>query len=244
MLGVFGGTFSSKLIGSVLDFFIGSMGLLGGAFGGFFGVASKMGGDSGPLEFGDSAPLVGESTPFVGCIPFPLADGIDPLVEGRDPLVPLCSGIWSLSWFNVPLTASEQMPFGAVGMSSKLVFADVSCSGGSVSRGESPVPFHARCSIIVAGDAGCVGTWFRNRTGARALRGVTAAISVAGPTQPLDYFGLLRCRSARVSDTHWTFKTPWTFVCPLCNQNMSSSILLQAEGTIYLLNSANSNQYV
>lgn len=199
------------------------MGLLGGAFGGFFGVASKMGGDSGPLEFGDSAPLVGESTPFVVGIPFPLADSMDLLVEGRDPLVLLFCGIWSLSWFDVllpPLTASEQMPFGAVGMSSKLVFAYVSCSSGSVSRGESPVPFHARCSIIVAGDSGCVGTWFRNRTGARALRGVTAAISVAGPTQPLDYFGLLRCRSARASDTHWTFKTLWTFVCPLCNQNI------------------------
>lgn len=54
----FGGTFSSKFIGKVLDFFIGSIVRLGGAFGGFFGVASRRGGDSGPLEYGDRAPLV------------------------------------------------------------------------------------------------------------------------------------------------------------------------------------------
>lgn len=62
VVGSFGGTFSSKCIGSVLDFFMGSIGRLGGALGGFLGVASNMG-ESGPLEFGDNAPF-GENTPF------------------------------------------------------------------------------------------------------------------------------------------------------------------------------------
>lgn len=63
----FGGTFSSKSIGSVLDFFTGRMGLLGGALGGFLGVVSSMGGDRGPLKFGgrDPFPLTGgEHTPL------------------------------------------------------------------------------------------------------------------------------------------------------------------------------------
>lgn len=55
------GIFSSKFIGKVLDFFTGSMGRLGGAMGGFLGVASKMGGDRGPLEDpltgGENVPL-------------------------------------------------------------------------------------------------------------------------------------------------------------------------------------------
>lgn len=42
---------------------MGSIGRAGGALGGFFGVASKMGGDRGPLEFGDSVPL-GENAPL------------------------------------------------------------------------------------------------------------------------------------------------------------------------------------
>jgi hypothetical protein len=89
VVGVFGGIFSSKFIGRVFDFFIGSIGLHGGAFGGFLGVASKMGGDIGPLEFGDSIPFVlGENGPFVG--------ENTPLVEDV-PLLPLCSGICSFS---------------------------------------------------------------------------------------------------------------------------------------------------
>lgn len=66
-VGGFDGTFSSKLIGNVFDFFTGSIGLPGGALGGFFGVASNMGGEKGPLEFGDRVPLEdGESAPFRG----------------------------------------------------------------------------------------------------------------------------------------------------------------------------------
>lgn len=56
VVGGLDGTFSSKFIGNVLDFFIGNIGLPGGAFGGFFGVASNMGGEKGPLEFGDIVP--------------------------------------------------------------------------------------------------------------------------------------------------------------------------------------------
>lgn len=84
---------------------MGSIGRLGGALGGFLGVASNMG-ESGPLEFGDNAPF-GENTPF------PFAEWT-PLV-GSTPLVH--SGICSLSWPSpLPLTASEPIPLGACGM--------------------------------------------------------------------------------------------------------------------------------
>lgn len=80
-----------------------------------------------------------------------------------------------------------------------MLFVYGSCSE-NVASGESPMPFHgSSCIIIVANIAGCVGTLVGNRTGTGGIRGLTApAISVAGPTtRPLDYFSLLRCRSAR-----------------------------------------------
>lgn len=88
----FGGTLSSKSIGSVLDFFTGKMGLLSGGLGGFFGVVSSIGGDSGPLKFGGREPF-----PLIGGEKTPL------------PLVALvfCSGICSFSGLEpVPLTVA------------------------------------------------------------------------------------------------------------------------------------------
>lgn len=141
---VFGGTFSSKFIGKVCDFFIGSIGRQKGAFGGFLGVASKMGGDRGPLEFGDRAPLMGVRSP-------------------------LCCGIWSSRglW---QLTLAEGVPF-ACGMvlAYAIVFPGVSGSP----RIDSLVPFHWRvqqASRDRFGKRGHIG----NRTGARGLRGRTA----------------------------------------------------------------------
>lgn len=69
LLEIFGGTFSSNCIGSVLDFFTGNITRASGGLGGFLGVESKIGGEKGPLEFGDS-------TPLLGVAPFPIGSGI------------------------------------------------------------------------------------------------------------------------------------------------------------------------
>lgn len=145
VVGVLGGTVSSKCIGSVFDFFIGKIGRLGGGFGGLRGTESEIsGGDKSPLDIGDSGPLeLGDNNPEFGVDkPFEFGD-ITPFAGLCVPLVePLCSGMWILSWLELVPPAATGPASGACGIVVTRC-ACVSRSGGSNSRGERPVPFQS-----------------------------------------------------------------------------------------------------